>query len=245
MEENKDYQSSMEYSYGGGNATVQAPVKENVFLGAVGALAGTLIGVICIVITGQLGYVSALCGVVMGVCALRGYQMLGNVLRDPGGVEEGGVLRGMELLPMETELGDKKIRTQVRGVFHALEGELSELSGMELCGYEIHMGRSRAVPPEAERQSLCVLDVTAGEDGAGKEDGCFLGHVYGTYVHGIFDADGIAETVVRALAKKKGGVLKEENGTDYRAFKEAQYDSLAEALREALDMQAVRRIIGI
>ena len=43
MEENKDYQSSMEYSYGGGNATVQAPVKENVFLGAVGALAGTLI----------------------------------------------------------------------------------------------------------------------------------------------------------------------------------------------------------
>ena len=38
MEENKDYQSSMEYSYGGGNATVQAPVKENVFLGAVGAL---------------------------------------------------------------------------------------------------------------------------------------------------------------------------------------------------------------
>ena len=50
MEENKDYQSSMEYSYGGGNATVQAPVKENVFLGAVGALAGTLIGVICIVI---------------------------------------------------------------------------------------------------------------------------------------------------------------------------------------------------
>ena len=80
MEENKDYQSSMEYSYGGGNATVQAPVKENVFLGAVGALAGTLIGVICIVITGQLGYVSALCGVVMGVCALRGYQMLGKTV---------------------------------------------------------------------------------------------------------------------------------------------------------------------
>lgn len=31
MEENKDYQSSMEYSYGGGNATVQAPVKEKSF----------------------------------------------------------------------------------------------------------------------------------------------------------------------------------------------------------------------
>ena len=84
MEENKDYQSSMEYSYGGGNATVQAPVKENVFLGAVGALAGTLIGVICIVITGQLGYVSALCGVVMGVCALRGYQMLGKTVSKKG-----------------------------------------------------------------------------------------------------------------------------------------------------------------
>ena len=83
MEENKN-QSSMEYSYGGGNATVQAPVKENVLLGAVGALAGTLIGVICIVITGKLGYVSALCGVVMGVCALRGYQMLGKAMSKKG-----------------------------------------------------------------------------------------------------------------------------------------------------------------
>ena len=83
MEENKN-QSSMEYSYGGGNAAVQAPVKENVLLGAVGALAGTLIGVVCIVITGKLGYVSALCGVVMGVCALRGYQMLGKAMSKKG-----------------------------------------------------------------------------------------------------------------------------------------------------------------
>lgn len=83
MEENKN-QNSMEYSYGGGNAAVQTPVKENVFLGAVGALAGTLIGVVCIVITGQLGYVSALCGVVMGVCALRGYQMLGKAMSKKG-----------------------------------------------------------------------------------------------------------------------------------------------------------------
>ena len=58
---------------------VQAPVKGKCLSRVQwGALAGTLIGVICIVITGQLGYVSALCGVVMGVCALRGYQMLGK-----------------------------------------------------------------------------------------------------------------------------------------------------------------------
>ncbi len=38
---------------------------------------------------------------ILGICG--GYQMLGQVLRDPLGVEEGGSLRGLGLLPIETD----------------------------------------------------------------------------------------------------------------------------------------------
>lgn len=52
--------------------------KENVLMGLVGALLGSLIGVICTVVIGQLGYVAAISGVVMGICAIKGYQILGH-----------------------------------------------------------------------------------------------------------------------------------------------------------------------
>ena len=53
--------------------------------------------------------------VIFGICG--GYQMLGECITDPYGVEEGGMLRGMELLPMETEMEQEKTRTQVDGTF--------------------------------------------------------------------------------------------------------------------------------
>ena len=76
--------------------------------------------------------------VIFGICG--GYQMLGECITDPYGVEEGGMLRGMELLPLETEMEQEKTRTQVDGTFEELTGVLSVLSGVKLTGYEIHMG---------------------------------------------------------------------------------------------------------
>ncbi len=58
--------------------------KENVVAGIVGALLGSLIGVVCIVILSQLGYVAALSGVVMAVCTLKGYELLGGKLSNKG-----------------------------------------------------------------------------------------------------------------------------------------------------------------
>ena len=60
--------------------------------------------------------------------------MLGECITDPYGVEEGGMLRGMELLPMETEMEQEKTRTQVDGTFEELTGVLSVLSGCEADG---------------------------------------------------------------------------------------------------------------
>ena len=76
---------------------------------------------------------------VCGICG--GFQMMGKWILDPHGVEEGGQMRGMGLLPVSTELGTAKVRRQVKGRFGKLEGVFSALAGLEYEGYEIHMGR--------------------------------------------------------------------------------------------------------
>lgn len=79
MDEQKmNEEMGMEYNY---TQTVSAPqeeVKENVFLGFIGAFVGSLIGAVCIVLLGQFGYIASICGVVMGICALKGYTLLGK-----------------------------------------------------------------------------------------------------------------------------------------------------------------------
>ena len=76
--------------------------------------------------------------VIFGICG--GYQMLGETLADPEGVEAGGSMKGMGLLPMDTVFASEKTRTRVSGVFQNVAGDLQELSGTVLEGYEIHMG---------------------------------------------------------------------------------------------------------
>lgn len=73
---------------------------------------------------------------IIGVCG--GFQMLGTSLDDPYGVEEGGTMRGIELLPIRTIFAEKKTRTRVRGTARFSEaGEPVVISG-----YEIHMGET-------------------------------------------------------------------------------------------------------
>lgn len=184
--------------------------------------------------------------VIFGICG--GYQMLGASILDPEGLEEGGSIRGMGLLPMDTVLENQKVRTRVSGNFGEIKGYLHTLSHQALEGYEIHMGRSRmteeAAGENAEKSghiSLCHL--VNEKTGERKTDGLQQGGVYGTYVHGIFDAGNIAAAIVNALAERKGISLDTENQMDYRAFKESQYDKLAETLRVHLDMEQVYRIV--
>ena len=62
----------------------QAGKGENITGGLVGALLGSLVGVVRIIIFSQLGYVAALSGVIMAVCTLKGYEMLGGKLTKRG-----------------------------------------------------------------------------------------------------------------------------------------------------------------
>lgn len=172
--------------------------------------------------------------VLFGICG--GYQMLGSRLSDAFSVEEGGTMRGMELLPVETRLVKDKVRTQVTGKFADIGGALAPLSGMHLEGYEIHMGETRV-----ELQASCFAAITDKITGMQKNDGCCKKNIYGTYVHGIFDQRKIAALIVKVLADRKGvSFLGKGSGEeDYQAFKEAQYDRLADGLREALDMNLI------
>ena len=54
--------------------------QENVAAGLVGALLGSLAGVLCTVVIGQMGYVTSISGLVMAVGALKGYELLGGRL---------------------------------------------------------------------------------------------------------------------------------------------------------------------
>lgn len=170
---------------------------------------------------------------VWGICG--GYQMLGERVSDPAGVEAGGTLRGMGLLPVETELTERKVRSQVTGSFPGVQGIFSALAGKTYEGYEIHMGRTvwaeRTRGGGGEHPSVSGEPETVVWD-AGR-------NVYGTYVHGVFDRGEIADAVVRALADRKGVRLDEGACADHRIYKERQYDTLADTLREYLDMEEI------
>lgn len=171
---------------------------------------------------------------VFGICG--GYQMLGRVLKDPHGVEHGGEMAGIGLLPSVTVFEEEKTRTRVTGTFRGVEGIFSGLSGIDFEGYEIHMGTSS---PE---EGNVLADIA--EDGApAKADGLNSGNVYGSYVHGIFDREEVAKSIISALLRAKGLSDEDVVSTDMAAYKEQQYDLLADGIRRNMDMDLLYRIV--
>ena len=168
---------------------------------------------------------------VFGICG--GYQMLGASIADPDGVEEGGFMRGMELLPIDTVLKDSKTRLQTSGEIAHVDGVLSRLSGCHFLGYEIHMGKS-AYSAASDEQGACAD--RKNELNNVISDGR---NVYGSYIHGIFDTAEAARVIVDYIADKKGIDVNDSAILSYKSFKEKQYDRLADTLREYLDMDAV------
>lgn len=159
---------------------------------------------------------------VFGVCG--GYQMLGRTVSDPEQVEAAGTteILGMGLLEMDTIFLGEKVQTQTTGVFSGISGMLSDLNGMAYSGYEIHMGRS-----EEEMPALTGAD-----------------NVYGSYVHGIFDASGISDTILKAICVKKEIDFDALETFDISEYKERQYDLLADSVRSGLDMEFIYRILN-
>ena len=189
---------------------------------------------------------------VFGICG--GYQIMGNTITDKEGAEQKAgssntQVRGMELLPIDTEFETEKVRTRVAGTFGQVTGILKELSGLEIEGYEIHMGISHSADPDAgfmtqvteiqQRSTISTISKLQ------KQDGISYGNCYGTYLHGIFDRPGVAEAITRILLKNKGLDGETVAAFDYQRYKEQQYDKLADALRQSLDMKAIYEMMGL
>ena len=168
---------------------------------------------------------------IVGICG--GYQMLGELLEDPDGVERGGVLRGMGLLNTRTRFEKAKTRTQIRG--RVMEDAfLEELSGCEVEGYEIHMGRTENLG--GCRETIRLED--------GRTDGLCdpEGLVFGTYLHGIFDTGEAASALVGRLMEKKG-IERGSWSFDPEEHKRQEYDKLADLIRNSLNMDRIYEIL--
>jgi adenosylcobyric acid synthase len=165
---------------------------------------------------------------VVGICG--GYQMLGQTLLDPQGVEAeaGAWAEGLGLLPIETTFAGDKRTVQVQATLQANTGPFAPLQGSPIHGYEIHMGRSR--PVNGDITSLCWIGSDPHADGAIN----FNGKVWGTYLHGLFDNDALRHAWLQSLGWQNPG---------QRFDREAAYNRLAGHVQAHLDMDAVKNII--
>ena len=153
-------------------------------------------------------------GKVIGLCG--GYQMLGNTIADPEGIEGlAATVQGLGHLNIETTLHPDKSVRQVAGTHLA--------SGQPVRGYEIHLGETSG--PDTHEPWLEINGVPAGAVGKN-------GLVFGAYVHGLFASDGFR----RALLSNATSAL------NYEAGIEAVLDRLANHLASHIDMDQMLQI---
>jgi adenosylcobyric acid synthase len=168
-------------------------------------------------------------GRVLGVCG--GYQMLGNAVHDPHGVEgDPGSTPGFKLLDIETVLEKDKVLSRSRGTL---------ADGTPIDGYEIHMGRSTPGPnarPFVQVNSRNRI-ATKDTDGAVSPDGL----ICGSYFHGLFDFPDFRNAFLKQLNRN----YQTEDAEAAAEFKQKQYDLLAEHFEKHLNMKKLNAILGL
>lgn len=170
---------------------------------------------------------------IVGICG--GYQMLGETIVDEKMSESSSTVKinGMGLLPVETVFSEEKLTTKTKGVVRKADGIFSCISGLGVDGYELHMGQSYIKEGFEDFSFISTAN--------GKTDGCTLGNVYGTYLHGFFDSDEVRNAVLNKLAHDKGVSL--GTSISLKEYKEMQYDKLADGIRESLDMEMIYEVL--
>ena len=171
-------------------------------------------------------------GLVLGICG--GYQMLGEQIADPHGVESaaGRVVPGIGLLPLRTTFAAEKTTRRASGEIVAREGPWRASAGAPVEGYEIHMGQTVGeTAGESEFEPLLTLD--GRPDGAVSRDG----RVAGCYLHGLFANEVFRTSLLEALGRRA------VPATSVIAGREWEFDRLAAVVREHLDIPALRSML--
>ncbi|MFW6414666.1 MAG: cobyric acid synthase, partial [Verrucomicrobiota bacterium] len=142
---------------------------------------------------------------VCGICG--GYQMLGEQVADPQGVEgEKGVSRGLAMLPLQTVLAPQKTLAQVRG---RLTGTMPFVAEpVEFQGYEIHAGVTSVTETDNGNDNhRAMLTIRERQGQKVDEPGGWISKensVFGCYVHGLFDAPGVRQSLWQWLCARNG-----------------------------------------
>lgn len=154
---------------------------------------------------------------VIGICG--GYQMLGQYIEDPHGVEGSHkAIPGIGLLPVQTIMQKDKRTVQCQFKFREADHWSS--------GYEIHMGTTHAIT--GEMQAVNQLE-NGQKEGYYKDAFC-----WGSYIHGIFDNPSIIDALLEGLSTEK------VEAVDANKFKQEQFDKLAAVLRDCLDIAYIK-----
>lgn len=178
---------------------------------------------------------------VIGICG--GYQMLGEVIRDPQHTEsQNDEAAGLGLLGMETVFASEKLTSQVVAQCQDLHFMGQSISADNLQGYEIHMGHT-AFTREADKHPFTVCQrrgkACASQEGTANT----AGNVFGTYIHGVFDNDVFRRSVLNAIRHSKG-LEALANTRNVMAEKQQAYEHLADVVENALDMEKLYQIMG-
>jgi adenosylcobyric acid synthase len=158
----------------------------------------------------------------LGICG--GHQMLGRLIADD--VESrAGQVAGLGLLPTRTDFGPDKVRARPSG----------SALGHPVDGYEIHHGVVR-LDPEAPAQQIAAAQPFL--------DGWRLGSVWGTTWHGALENDGFRRAFLAEVAATAGRAgFEPAPDTSFAQLREARLDTLADAVADHLDTDALQRLI--
>ncbi|MCW9023890.1 MAG: cobyric acid synthase [Gammaproteobacteria bacterium] len=160
-------------------------------------------------------------GKVLGICG--GYQMLGQSIHDPNGIEgEAGSSSGLNYLDLETTLENEKVLCHTNGHL--------QLNGAAISGYEIHMGRTQG--PALNNPAIILGD--GQRDGAISTDN----QIIGCYLHGLFETASACDALLEWV---------EMTGTqslDYHQMREDGINRLAESMAQHLDIDKLIQIMA-
>ncbi len=161
---------------------------------------------------------------IFGLCG--GFQILGQTIADPHGIEgEGNTVSGLGLLGVHTAYHADK-RT-VLTVAEVVPGSpmLGELINRDIDGYEIHHGQ--LVLGDATTPWLLGPD---GPLGVAKD------RVLGCYLHGIFENDEFRAVWLRAIG------VSDTASVSWESFLDTQIDEAANLLENAVDVERMLAI---
>ena len=159
---------------------------------------------------------------VLGICG--GYQMLAEVIDDPGGVESGSAQRvaGLGMLPI-------RIRFEADKHLGRPEGKWR---GNAVSAYEIHHGVSSPAPGGRQMEPFL--------------DGWQAGPVWGTTWHGAFENDDFRRAFLTEVATQAGVPWRADpSAPGFAVRREVMLDRLADAIEQHLDTAALAAIGGI